>query len=103
MISPFRVFGVKVFWNEHWLRLVSQEPYYSAFSASLQLDKDTCEQLHLLTPSTRVLEHKLRAIQLLRQQLADRVYLDNVALLAMLRLALIEVSRSSCLTLYSPD
>lgn len=93
MTSPYHIFGVKVFWNDQWLRCVSQEPFYSAFSASQQLNRDQYTQPYSTAPSTRLLEHKLRAIQHLRQQLADGISIDDTALHAMMKLAFVEVGR----------
>lgn len=58
------------------------------------------DQPNLTEPSVLMLEHKQRAIQSLRQHLADGVYIDNTALLGMLKLAFIEVSYCRTLLLF---
>lgn len=89
--TVFDVFQVKNFWDDHWLRCLSKEPYYSAFSAYLQLIRDSSADPQLRTPSAPLLQHKLRAIRVLRQQFADGVHADDVYLLAMIQLGFVDV------------
>lgn len=89
--TVFDVFQVKNFWDNHWLRCLSKEPYYSAFSAYLQMIRDSSADPQLRTPSTLLMRHKLKAIQVLRQQLADGTHVDDVSLLGIIQLGFVGV------------
>lgn len=93
IVSLFDIFKVKVFWDDRWLSCVSQEPYYSAFSAAQQLNRDEFNHPDSSTPSVTFLEHKLRAIQIVRQKLTHKTDVDDTTLLAMMKLGFVEVRR----------
>ena len=93
-LAVHKVFRVSVFWNDCWLRCMSNETFCNAFLARVQACRNAFVGL-TSQPTTSVLRQERRAIQGLQRAVDGHTEtdIDEQSLLAMIQLGLLEVLR----------